>query len=276
MAKFSEYWQYRPSAVAGFITAAIFGILTVFHLFRLFKTRTWFCIPLVIGGAFEIIGFASRGIAHDKYDILIPRLLDGLLILLAPILFAATVYMILSRLIRATAAESFSIIRVKWLTKLFVGGDILCFFIQAIGGGMKSGADNAAENKKGDKIILIGLILQIIIFALFLLSALVFHKRLRARPTAKSRNAEFNWERFMVELYAASFLITFRNLFRVIEYAMGNDGYLLSREWPIYVFDALPMAIVLFICSKWYVGSIKSEKDVVDLEAMNNSHVRGH
>jgi hypothetical protein len=137
--------------------------------------------------------------------------------------------MILSRLIRATAAESFSIIRVKWLTKLFVGGDILCFFIQAIGGGKKSGADNAAENKKGDKIILIGLILQIIIFALFLLSALVFHKRLRARPTAKSRNAEFNWERFMVELYAASFLITFRNLFRVIEYAMGSKIFKFFR-----------------------------------------------
>lgn len=33
-----------------------------------------------------------------------------------------------------------------------------------------------------------------------------------------------------------------------------DDGYLLSVEWPIYVFDALPMAIVLLLCNWWYIS----------------------
>lgn len=28
------------------------------------------------------------------------------------------------------------------------------------------------------------------------------------------------------------------------------------REWPVYVFDALPMAVVLVICWLWYVGDV--------------------
>jgi hypothetical protein len=30
-----------------------------------------------------------------------------------------------------------------------------------------------------------------------------------------------------------------------------EDGYLLQNEWPIYAFDAIPMAIVLVICVAW-------------------------
>ena len=37
-----------------------------------------------------------------------------------------------------------------------------------------------------------------------------------------------------------------------------EDGYLLANEWPIYVFDALLMIIVLGICSLWYLGKIDS------------------
>jgi hypothetical protein len=35
-----------------------------------------------------------------------------------------------------------------------------------------------------------------------------------------------------------------------------EDGYLLSHEWPIYVFDAILMAAALAICTTWYVGNI--------------------
>lgn len=38
-----------------------------------------------------------------------------------------------------------------------------------------------------------------------------------------------------------------------------EKGYLLANEWPIYAFDAVPMVIVLAICSYWYVGNIISE-----------------
>ena len=195
--------------------------------------------------------------------------------------------MILGRLIRATGAESYAIIRVNWITKIFVGGDILCFLIQAGGGGILAGADTRSSRDLGQNIILAGLILQILIFVGFVITAVVYHVRLRKRPTGKGPEM-ISWERLLVMLYTVSVLITVRNLFRVIEYAAGGmctlliypktlltscaeEGYLLQREWPIYVFDALLMAIVLGITQMWYFGSMVPKQRDVEMETSLSS-----
>lgn len=236
-------WNYVPSLPLSIVATIIFALLTSIHIFRLFRSRTWFCIPFIIGATCEFksthiidiisnnistvetIGYGARAASHSNQNSLVPYIIQALLILLAPILFAASVYMLLGRLIRATAAESYSIIRVNWVTKIFVGGDISCFLVQALGAGMLSGANSQSSKKRGETVILAGLIFQIIIFCLFVLVALIYHKRLRAQPTNKSINSEVPWERLIFMLYGVSVLITVRNLFRVIEYAMGGKFF---------------------------------------------------
>ena len=71
-------------------------------------------------------------------------------------------------------------------------------------------------------IILIGLIIQIVIFSLFLVVSMIFHRRILSKPTPLSLSITFRWKRFLVELYLVSGLITLRNVFRVIEYAQGG------------------------------------------------------
>lgn len=61
-------------------------------------------------------------------------IIQSILLLLGPTLFAASIYMILGRLVVLLEAESHSMIRPRWLTKVFVLGDLLSFFAQ--GGGM--------------------------------------------------------------------------------------------------------------------------------------------
>lgn len=163
--------------------------------------------------------------AHNHYTNIGPRIIETLFILLAPIIFAASIYMVLSRLMRATHGEQYSLIRITWLTKIFVGGDALCFVIQAAGGGVLSKADTAGKKHKGEMIVLSGLIVQMIIFGFFLVVAYAFHKRLsaaEARGKATSGNSNLSWKRLMAMLYTTSLLIAFRNLFRVLEYAMGG------------------------------------------------------
>jgi hypothetical protein len=55
------------------------------------------------------------------------------LILLGPALLAASIYMILGRLIRMLGAEEYALIRTNWMTKVFVTGDVLSFFAQGAG-----------------------------------------------------------------------------------------------------------------------------------------------
>ncbi|CAI9630388.1 hypothetical protein GT037_006204 [Alternaria burnsii] len=248
-------WPYTPTIAAGAIAAVVMFILFFIHTFRLVKNKTWFCIPFVIGALCEAIGYSARAAAHNDTEGKTPYIIQSTLILLAPILFAASIYMILGRLIRRTDSAEYSLIRVNWLTKIFVGGDILCFLIQAGGAGMLVSASDKDGFKRGENIILGGLILQILIFGFFVVVASIWHVRLQKRPTASS--ADIPWTKLIWFLYAASVCITIRNLCRVIEYAMGKDGYLLSHEWPIYVYDFLPMMITLVVCIWWYDPNIK-------------------
>lgn len=59
--------------------------------------------------------------------------MQSILLLLGPTLFSASIYMILGRLVVLLEADAYSLIRPRWLTKLFVLGDVLSFFAQ--GGG---------------------------------------------------------------------------------------------------------------------------------------------
>lgn len=81
----------------------------------------------------EMIGFIGRFISHDDVWALGPFIMQSLLILLAPALFAASIYIILGRIILLVDGERYSLVRQKWLTKLFVAGDIFSFMLQGTG-----------------------------------------------------------------------------------------------------------------------------------------------
>ncbi|CAK1358836.1 unnamed protein product [Cercospora beticola] len=266
MAEKESYYDYEPSVAAAGIFVAIFAILGVMQTFR---TRTWFCIPFGLGALLEVIGYLCRGLGNSKPDVLILYIIQTLFILLAPILFAASVYMFLARIMRATNATHHSIIRINWVTKIFVGGDVLCFVIQGAGGGILAGADTQTSLDLGKGVILTGLCLQVVIFAFFMVVAAIWQKRMRG--SKEDEMTSFNWLIYLQMLYVVSVLITVRNLFRVIEYAMGPDAYLLMNEWPIYVFDAFLMAIVLAICTRWYVADAmrKAQNEGKDNEGNN-------
>ncbi|KAL8853550.1 MAG: hypothetical protein Q9221_001536 [Calogaya cf. arnoldii] len=243
-------YHYSPSIAAAAVATVVFAVLTGLHTYRMIKTRLWFCIPFTIGGFFELIGYIGRAAGHSNPQALSTYIVQSLFVLVAPALFAASIYMTLGRLVRALRAESLSVIRVSWLTKIFVCGDVLTFFIQGGGGGIMASRD-PDKVKMGQNVILGGLFLQIIIFGLFVLASIVFHLRLRKQPTRESYAGDVKWQKMLSVLYAVSAIILVRNIFRVVEYIGGNDGPLLRVEWPIYVFDALLMAATMAI---WFAG----------------------
>jgi hypothetical protein len=65
-----------------------------------------------------------------------PFIIQTLLLLVAPALLAASIYMILGRIIVKVDGESHSLIKKRWLTKVFVTSDVITFIIQ-LGGTYK-------------------------------------------------------------------------------------------------------------------------------------------
>jgi len=84
----------------------------------------------------ETVGYGFRVVSafetYPKYSFT-PYLLQTLLILLGPSLMAASVYMVLGRLIRLLDADRYALIPTNWTTKVFVLGDVLSFLTQGAG-----------------------------------------------------------------------------------------------------------------------------------------------
>lgn len=64
-----------------------------------------------------------------------PYIIQSILLLLGPTLFAASIYMVLGRIIILLDAADYSVIRPKRLTAVFVTGDVLSFLAQGGGKG---------------------------------------------------------------------------------------------------------------------------------------------
>ncbi|KAJ5526781.1 hypothetical protein N7513_010940 [Penicillium frequentans] len=241
------YYYYTPSAAAAAIFIVLFGLSTLLHFYQLVRTRTWFMIPFLIGGILETIGYVGRLLSSRESPNFTegPYVIQSALILIAPAFFAASIYMTLGRIIFMTDAEKCSVVKLRWLTKIFVAGDVLSFLMQASGAGLM--VANSSSPSTGEHVIIGGLFVQIVFFGLFTITAIVFQARISKSPTGRSIELGDIWPRHMTALYISSILILVRSVVRVVEYLQGYSGYLMKHEVFIYVFDALLMFFVMLV-----------------------------
>ncbi|KZM28536.1 uncharacterized protein EKO05_0005988 [Ascochyta rabiei] len=232
-------WNYVPSIAAAVIFISLFLVITALLSWRMFKTKTWFCVPFAFGGFFEFAGYCARASAYSKTGRVIPYSVQSVFILLGPALFAASIYMCLSRIIRGVRGDHHALIKPSRLTKTFVTGDVLSFVVQGGATGLMVTGNNV---KTGE------------------VTAVLFQRRIERSPTPESCSSALPWQKSMRMLYIVSALIMVRSIFRVAEYAMGNNGYLLKHEWTLYIFDSTLMFIVMVVYFLWYPTWITSDK----------------
>ena len=206
-------------------------------------------MPLIVGGIGEVVGYICRikAWAEAPNYTLAPYIVQTVTILIAPAFTAATIYITFGRIILVVDGESRSPIRQKFLTLIFVCGDILSLLIQS------NGASILAKNKKpnsatvGKWIVTGGLVVQVTFFAIFMLISMLFYRRLRRSPTQKSKFIPQLWRTSLFVLYAASMLIMVRSIFRVVEYIQGQDGDILTHQIFLYLFDGTLMAMAMLL-----------------------------
>ncbi|KAH8587910.1 putative RTA1 domain protein [Bisporella sp. PMI_857] len=248
MAEKYKYYHYNPSKAAAVIFTVLFLLTSLFHLVQTIRQRTWYFLAIVVGGFMEAVGYAARiksSLETPNWK-LGPYIMQALLILVAPALVAATIYMILGRIILVSGGEQYSLIKKKWLTKIFVAGDVLSFLVLAGGSSLLTSKD-PTKIKNGERIILIGLFIQIVFFGLFALVALIWHKRMRSNSANLPLPAHLPWPKHMYVLYLTIVLIMVRSIIRVIEYIQGSDGYILTHEVFLYIFDGALMFLAVAI-----------------------------
>uniref|UniRef100_L2G970 Rta1 domain-containing protein n=1 Tax=Colletotrichum fructicola (strain Nara gc5) TaxID=1213859 RepID=L2G970_COLFN len=250
MASYNLY-KYSPSGAAAMIFLIGFVVGCAWHVFIIVRRRAWYFIPLIIGCLLEIAGYLGRFLSSTDTGNLGFFMIQTLCLLVAPALFAASIYMVLGRLILYLQCAPLSPIKPSRLTKIFVVGDVLSFLVQVMGAGLLAQANSM---NTGKTIILLGLAVQLIFFGLFVVS--IRHIR--------------GWRGVMSVLYVASGLIFVRSLFRLVEYVEGNDGVLLSTEVYLYIFDALLMLGVVAVTAVFHPAKyVPGKKEIMAMQDMD-------
>ena len=103
----------------------------------------------------------------------------------------------------------------------------------------------------GANIVVGGLVVQLLFFGFFVIISAVFHWRVKKQPqyvhvsSVRSHSPETRttWEAIMWALYVACCLILVRSVFRVVEFVEGNNGFIMRREYLLYIFDACLMSL---------------------------------
>ncbi|KAK7053346.1 envelope glycoprotein [Paramarasmius palmivorus] len=252
-------YHYVPSMPAAMVAAAVFGLSIGAHGWQIRRARTWYMVPLVISLFVEQIGYVVRIFSHRNNKDVIPYVTQLIAILIAPAFIAASIYMILRRLIDMLQGEQYSLIPAKWLTKIFVSGDIFIVGLLSAGGGMMASDD---LRDTGERLIKAGLIVQLTWTGLFVVTTLIFHIRITRFPTPAStrHRAPMSWRTMLYVLYAANVLITVRTIFRLVQYIQGNDGTLVRRELYLYIFDGVFIAIAVTLFNVFHPSRVLAKQ----------------
>ncbi|KAF2502346.1 RTA1-domain-containing protein [Lophium mytilinum] len=253
-------WHYVPSLPAAIAFTALFSLITTVHTWKMIKEKMWFCIPFVVGGIFEVIGYIARVASYYSTGTLGPYLIQSIFLVLPPVFFAASLYMVFSHCIRAVHGETFSLLSPRWTTIVFVSGDWACLNIQGGGAGMVSHPEKAHI---GNAIVVAGLGVQIIVFIAFMVCCVSFNIRFRAHVAETGAARDVPWQACLSMLYATSPAILVRNIYRMVEFIMGS-GYLFDNEWPTYAFDGALMLLVMIGFFIWYPSQLKSRGSTTD------------
>lgn len=278
MSDTSNYFKYDPNITLTYVGCAGFGLVTLFFLIQVFRFKAWYFLPFLLGCVFETIGYGMRRLAADRVDVLGLYIGQGLLLLLPPGFFSATIYMLLKKVILCMGAQNYSRLSLRWLTKIFVAADCFSLFLQAAGGGLQ-GAKKRNMTKIGQWTTIFGLIVQVIAFSAFLYLTRTFDVALQSDPASPANRVSTTaqhrkwapWQQCLGAIYVSGCLILVRSVYRVLEYAMGHDGYLMVHEVFFYALDTLPMFlttltfIVVFPPAKLRMqAKLQEDSDVVE------------
>jgi hypothetical protein len=244
---FHYTFHYTPSyaaAVAAAVCFFVVAVLTSASVARhVNRKQGWYMTIIPITAVVELLGYDMR-IATIIEAKLVPYITSTLFLLTAPIALAAVNYIVAGKLLRASG-KSVGCIKANTLARLYLISDIVCFFVQAGGGGLLASKDMNMVNM-GLSTMQFGLGLQMVIFTSFIGITIYMQ---RSAKFALGAVAEVR--PVFHGLYVTSALLFVRNLYRLLEFSMGNDGYFITNEWVFYTLETVPI-LLSFVAYAWW------------------------
>ncbi|KAJ1716057.1 hypothetical protein AFCA_001344 [Aspergillus flavus] len=260
---------YNPSLAASILFTILYTIPLLYHTYLSLiapytghQKKVPYFIPIAIGAATEVAAYAIRAASVHQQDNIGLYATSSSLIVIAPVLVCASLYILIGRLIRSSAGggratsssdtetkepvQLFGRFSPSWIPRVFVTSDVVSFLTQAAGSGIASSNDWTGKEKDvGVGVLIAGLVLQLVTFGFFLVVVVWFDR------SFASGEVEEGVRSVLRGIYIAGFFIMVRLIYRVVEFCMGMNTYTWTHEWPLYVLEAVPMLIAMMVLG-WY------------------------
>ncbi|KAF2999308.1 hypothetical protein E8E13_004780 [Curvularia kusanoi] len=266
-------WQvieYRPSVAGNSIYLTFFTLLLLAQLALGWRYRShgvWkYTAIMSVGVLGEMVGYVGRILLYQNPFLMNNFFVNLIPLTLSPALLTAAIYISLYRVIVATDASS-SRLRPAHYTLVFVLCDLLALVLQAIGGGLAATAKDKRGSDVGVKIMIAGLISQVLSMAGFVaLWADFQYTVLRAKKTGglkwvqpplyEELRGEKRWKGFRWSLFAATLLIFVRCVYRVAELWDGFGGHLANHEASFMVFEGPLIILAVAAMTLFHPGRV--------------------
>lgn len=162
--------------------------------------------------------------------------------------YAAINYIVLSRIL--FYVPYLSPIHPGRVLTTFLAADVVCEILIVNGvQRLVNSRFNERNRQLGGDLTKAGLILQAVLFVLFVLLAVVFH--LRAIKAGVMRP---NIRTVLIVLYISCTIITARCIYRIVEFFEWGDGPLAHQEAYFWIFEATIMFINTAMLNIWHPG----------------------
>ena len=273
-------FHYMPSMAAAVVSLTFFILILIILSIWMIWKRSWYMTTLLVGCIMEIIGYGTR-IPLVTNPVGQISLYAGIhaCIIIAPVFNAAIQYVLFGRLMHAVG-DQYSLIKPKLVAWIFIICDVISFLVQSSGAGLLVTARTNPEGAKtGENILLGGLGINLVSFAIFCLQLFYFDYRTRKAPPAFPSGGlcQKGWRQFLYVIYLSSSLVLLRQIYRVIEFAQGFTGYLAVHEVYFYIFDTLPIFLATAIYAIFFPGNgylPRNRNDTFTTIENNQKHVR--
>ncbi|QDS76748.1 hypothetical protein FKW77_001495 [Venturia effusa] len=246
-------YYYAPNKIAPVFFTVLFFSSGILHFYQSSRYRSWRTTALMPWAALLLtVGFALREVGAFNYfyternlDILIA---GAVMIMSGPPVYAAINYIVLSRIL--FYVPYLSPIHPGRVLTTFIAADAVCEILIVNGvQRLVNSRFSEASRKLGGNLTKAGLILQAILFLLFVLLAVVFQRRAQKAnvltPPLKTT---------LIVLYISCTIVTVRCIYRIVEFYEWGNGPLTHSEVYFWIFEASIMFINTAMLNIWHPG----------------------
>ncbi|KAF8163848.1 RTA1-like protein [Crassisporium funariophilum] len=274
LAELSPY-NYVPSRTTALIFISLFGVSTLIHGVQLARYRMWWILPTIcLCGMLEILGWSAR--LWSSYSPLLstPFQIQITCTIIAPTPLLAASFIIFGDIIKRMG-PAYSRVSPKWYSIIFCTCDVISLVVQGVGGGIAASAQTLKGANLGARIMLGGIVFQLVVIIAFAFCALEYFVRFFKKVPFVSRShipveigsttigtlrGEYT-SKIRLMIYALIFSTTvlfIRAIYRIIELNDGWNGPIISNELLFNVLDGAMIILAIYTLNIAHPGLLLS------------------